>query len=76
MSHNLMYVVINEKAIALDELGNPVICDLICTDDREWVDWDSADTIDWLDLPPTTRKIYQAAVDLVQTHEPKAYYVK
>jgi hypothetical protein len=76
MTYNPMYVVINEKAIAVDELGNPIICDLVATDDREWVDWDSADTIDWLDLPPTTAKIYHAAVNLVQTYQPKTYYVK
>ena len=79
MSHNLMYVVIQDKAVAIDELGNPIVCDLVRDEHDcmiEWVDWDSADTIERLDLTPTTRKIYQAAVDLVQTYEQKAYYVK
>lgn len=79
MSYNLMYVVIQDKALAIDELGNPVICDLVRDDEDcmiEWVDWDSADVIDWLDLTPTTRKIYQQAIDLIQNCSQKAYYVK
>jgi len=77
--YNLMYVVIQDKAVAVDELGNPIVCDLVRDEHDhmiEWVDWDSADTIEWLDLSPTTRKIYQAAIDLIQTHEQKAYYIK
>ena len=79
MSHNLMYVVIQDKALAIDELGQPIICDLVRDDDDcmiEWVDWDSADLIDWLDLSPTTNKIYRQAIDLIQNCEQKAYYVK
>ena len=79
MSYNLMYVVIQDKALAIDELGQPIICNLIRDDDDhmiEWVDWDSADAIDWFDLSPTTNKIYRQAIDLLQTCEQKAYYIK
>jgi hypothetical protein len=74
-----MYVVVQNKALALDELGQPIICNLIRDEHDcmiEWVDWDSADLIDWLDLPPTTNKVYRQAIDLIQNCSQKAYYVK
>jgi len=79
MSYNLMYVVIQDKALSIDDFGQPIICNLVRDEHDsmiEWVDWDSADVIDWLDLSPTTNKIYRQCIDLLQTTETKAYYVK
>lgn len=71
-----MYIVVQDKALAIDDLGQPIICNVVHNDDIEWVDWDSEDVIDWLDLSPTTREIYKKAVDFLQTHEQQAFYIK
>jgi hypothetical protein len=71
-----MYVVIHNKAIALDELSQPIICDMHQSGHSEYVDWDSQDSIDWLDLSPNTYKIYKSAVDLLNSHSNEVYYIK
>jgi hypothetical protein len=72
-----MYFVINEKAIALDELGAPIVCDVVsCDDGTSYVDWDSFDLIDWLDLLPQEYQLYKAAVDFLQQNAQQSMYVK
>lgn len=77
--YQLMYVVIDNKAIAIDELGQPIICDMVHDQNNheiEWVDWDSEDVIDWMDLSSTKRDMYKKAIDFLQVYEHNAYYVK
>lgn len=76
MNAELMYVVIDNKAIAIDYNGTPIICDLIQQDDIEYVDWDSADPIDWLDLNPDQYQIYKDTVDFLHSHVRNEVYVK
>lgn len=77
--YQLMYVVIDNKAIAIDELGQPIICDMVRDQNNheiEWVDWDSEDVIDWMDLSSTKRDMYKKAIDFLQVYQHNAYYVK
>jgi hypothetical protein len=72
MEHDQMYFVIEDKAIMLDEMGTPVICEV---NDDGSVDWDSFDLIDWMDLVPDQYQLYKASVDFLQQYTP-AMYVK
>ncbi len=77
MSDEVMYFAIRDKAIAIDQVGNPIICNLITEESGdEFVDWDSADVIDWLDLSPTMYEIYKGAVDFLQQHTSQFLYIK
>lgn len=73
---DLMYIVIADKAIAVDYAGTPIICDLVSQDDIEYVDWDSADTIDWMDLTPHYYQLYKNAVDFIHQHTHSLSYTK
>lgn len=65
-----MYFVISNKAISLDEFGAAVIADVISDDgETAYVDWDTHDLIDWMDLTPTTYDLYKSAVDFLQQHQ-------
>jgi hypothetical protein len=77
MSHEVMYFVIRDKAIAIDQVGNPIICNLVTEENGdEFVDWDSADVIDWLDLSPTAYSLYKDAVEFLQQHTNQSLYIK
>ena len=71
-----MYVVVQSKAISLDEVGSPIICNTTTEDNIIYIDWDTADDIDWLDLSPSTYTIYKNAVDFLQLHSSSICYVK
>lgn len=65
-----MYFVIENKAIALDEYGAAVICNVVSDDgETTYVDWDTMDLIDWLDLTPSVYELYKSAVDFLQKHQ-------
>lgn len=70
MEHDQMYFVIDGHAIALDETGTPVICDV---NDDGSVDWESFDLIDWIDLLPDEYQLYKAAVDFLLEYTPVMY---
>lgn len=77
MSDEVMYFAIRGKAIAIDQVGNPIICNLITEESGDqFIDWDSADVIDWLDLSPTTYSLYKDAVDFLQQHTHQFHYIK
>lgn len=76
MNTELMYVVIDNKAIAIDFNGTPITCDVIQQDDIEYVDWDSADPIDWLDLTPDQYQLFKNTVDFLHTHTQQNIFVK
>jgi len=71
-----MYVVIDNTAIAIDFTGTPVQCQLIHQDDIEYVDWDSADPIDWLDLTPDQYQVYKQTVDFLHQFTQQPMYIK
>lgn len=70
MEHEEMYFVIGNKALTIDEIGNPIVCNL--TEDGT-VDWDSFDLIDWMDLLPDQYQLYKAAVDFLQKYSVPMY---
>ena len=70
MEHEEMYFVIGNKALTIDEVGNPIVCNL--TEDGT-VDWDSFDLIDWMDLLPDQYQLYKAAVDFLQKYSVPMY---
>lgn len=72
MEHDEMYFVINNNAISIDEMGTPIICDVV----DGVVDWDSFDVIDWLDLNPDQYQLYKACVDFLQEYSLSKVYVK
>ena len=76
MNPELMYVVIQDKALAIDFTGTPIICDVIQNDDTEYVDWDTADPIDWMDLNPDQYQLYKDTVDFLHSVTQPNVYVK
>jgi len=70
MEHEEMYFVFGSQAITIDEVGNPIICDVLKDGS---VDWDSYDLIDWLDLLPDQYQLYKAAVDFLQNYSLPVY---
>lgn len=70
MEHDEMYFVIGPKALTLDEVGNPIICDVL---ENGTVDWESFDLIDWMDLLPDQYQLYKAAVDFLQKYSVPMY---
>jgi hypothetical protein len=76
MNTELMYVVIDNTAIAIDFAGTPIQCQLLQQDDIEYVDWDSADPIDWLDLTPDQYQIYKHTVDFLHQFTQQPMYIK
>ena len=76
MNTELMYVVIDTQAIAIDFTGTPIICDLVQQDDLEYVDWESAEPIDWLDLNPDQYQLFKNTVDFLHTNTQTQVFVK
>ena len=76
MNTELMYVVIDNTAIAIDFTGTPIRCQLLQQDDIEYVDWDSADPIDWLDLTPDQYQIFKQTVDFLHQFTQQPVYIK
>ncbi len=68
-----MYFVVGHNAIALDETGTAVICDV---NETGTPDWDSFDLIDWMDLNPDQYQLYKACVDFLQEYSTHPMYVK
>ena len=73
-----MFVVLNNKALAIDFTGTPIQCNLIQDheNDIEYVDWDSADPIDWLDLKPDQYQLYKMVIDFLHQFSQQPAYVK
>jgi hypothetical protein len=70
MEHDGMYFVISGHAIAIDEMGTPVICEM---NPDGTPDWDSFDLIDWMDLVPQEYQIYKSVVDFLQANTQPMY---
>lgn len=70
MEHEEMYFVFGQQAITLDEMGNPIMCDVLVDGS---IDWDSFDLIDWIDLLPDQYQLYKAAVDFLQKYSVPMY---
>jgi len=65
-----MYFVVLNKAISLDEFGAAIIADVLSDDgETSYVDWETQDFIDWMDLTPTVYDLYKSAVDFLQQHK-------
>ena len=60
-----MYIVVGNKALAIDYNGTAISADIIQDDDVEYVDWDSADPIDWIDLQPIQYQCYKSCIDFL-----------
>lgn len=71
-----MYVVLVDTAIAIDFTGTPVVCDVIQQDDVEYVDWDTAEPIDWMDLNPGQYELYKNTVDFLHANIAREVFVK
>lgn len=76
MNTELMYVVIDNIAIAINFTGTPIQCQILQQDDIEYVDWDSADPIDWLDLNPDQYQVYKETVDFLHQFTQQPVYIK
>ena len=73
---DFMYVVIGTKALAVDYSGTAIICDVVEENDIEYVDWDSADPIDWMDLLPTQYEVYKNTIDFITSNIQHSVFVK
>ena len=69
-------VMLGKKAIAIDYTMSPVICDVVCDGDNEYIDWDTADPIYWEDLNPTTYDIYHKTVEFLLDFHLSPSYTK
>lgn len=69
-------VMLGSKAIAIDYTMSPVICDVVCDGDNEYIDWDTADSIYWEDLNPTTYEIYHKTVEFLLDFHLSPSYTK
>jgi hypothetical protein len=71
-----MYVVLLDKAISIDFTGTPIVCDVIQQDDVEYVDWDTAEPIDWMDLTPDQYQLFKETVDFLHATTTREVFVK
>lgn len=71
-----MYVVLLDKAIAIDFTGTPIICDVVEENDVEFVDWDSAEPIDWMDLNLDQYQLFKETVDFLHANTTREVFVK
>jgi hypothetical protein len=76
MNTELMHIVIDDIAIAIDYTGTPIICDVVQQNDVEYVDWDSAQPIDWLDITPNRYQVYKECVDFLHQFIHQEVYIK
>ncbi len=70
-----MYIVVGNIALAIDYSGTAISADIIQDGDVEYVDWDGADPIDWIDLPPTQYEYFKSCVDFLQqfSNQPQVF---